>query len=76
MTMHARGTFNVKVQPLETLDHPEGTALGRLSIDKQFQGDIVGTSQGQMLSAGGSTTFGFLGSGTATTPAVTCAATT
>ena len=28
------------------------------------------------LSAGGSTTFGFLGSGTATTPTVTCAATT
>ncbi len=27
------------------------------------------------LSAGGSTTFGFLGSGTATTPAVTCTAT-
>ncbi len=28
------------------------------------------------LSAGGSTTFGYLGSGTATTPTVTCAATT
>ena len=28
------------------------------------------------LSAGGSTTFGFLGSGTATTPTVTCTATT
>jgi hypothetical protein len=55
VTMHARGTFNVKVQPVETTDHPEGTTLGRLSIDKQFQGDIVATSQGQMLSAGGST---------------------
>jgi len=45
----ASGTFEVKLTPHPTAhDHP-GAPLGRFSIDKQFRGDLVGTSQGEML---------------------------
>ena len=48
----ATGTFDVKVAPLE---HSAGdTTLGRMSIDKQFHGDLQGTSKGEMLTAGAS----------------------
>ena len=49
MTVHARGTFDVDLKPLE--GDPAFAALGRLSIDKQFHGDLEATSRGQMLSA-------------------------
>ena len=46
----AIGTFDVKVAPLE---HSAGdTTLGRMSIDKTFNGDLQGTSKGEMLTAG------------------------
>lgn len=51
MTTHAKGTFEVKVIPLAE-DKSEGSTLGRMSIDKQFRGDLEGTSKGEMLSAG------------------------
>jgi hypothetical protein len=54
MTLHARGTFEVQLAPLapQPLAHAEADGnLGRLSIDKQFQGDLSGLSQGEMLSA-------------------------
>ena len=41
----ATGTFDVKLTPAE------GSATGRMSIDKQFHGDLEGTSKGEMLSA-------------------------
>ena len=31
---------------------PSGSTLARLSIDKQFHGDLEATSKGEMLSAG------------------------
>src|SRR5437763_9782297 len=43
----AAGTFEVKLTPQAT-DDP---TLARLTIDKQFHGDLEGTSKGQMLSA-------------------------
>ena len=46
----ASGTFEVKVSPLATDDKADAT-LGRMSIDKQFHGDLEGTSKGEMLSA-------------------------
>lgn len=50
-TMQATGTFEVKLSPLET--YPEAdTKIGRMSIDKTFAGDLIGTSQGEMLSGG------------------------
>lgn len=51
MTTPAKGTFEVKVIPLAE-DKSEGSTLGRMSIDKQFRGDLEGTSKGEMLSAG------------------------
>jgi hypothetical protein len=50
VTNHARGTFEVKL----TLQAGEGeadTGFGRMSIDKQFNGDLEGTSKGIMLSS-------------------------
>ena len=46
MTTRAVGTFEVKLTPRE----PEGdSGVGRMVLDKQFQGDLEATSQGQML---------------------------
>ncbi len=49
---HANGTFEVKLNPQGSEDKAEGKTLGRMSIDKQFHGDLVGTAKGQMLTAG------------------------
>ena len=45
---HASGTFEVKLAP-QTDDKSGDAALGRMTIDKQFHGDLEGTSKGQML---------------------------
>lgn len=50
--MIASGTFNVNLEPLDARATGEdGIALGRMSIDKVFTGDLEATSQGEMLSA-------------------------
>lgn len=51
MTMHASGTFDVKIALLEAYNKTDPT-LGRMSIDKQLHGDLEATSKGEMLSAG------------------------
>lgn len=51
VTMVASGPFEVKLTPQATDEGAEGTPLGRMSIDKQFHGDLEGTSRGEMLSA-------------------------
>jgi hypothetical protein len=45
---HANGTFEVKLVP-QADDKSADAALGRMTIDKQFHGDLEGTSKGQML---------------------------
>jgi len=50
--MAANGTFEVKLRPLETYDQAADAKIGRMSIDKTFQGGLVGTSRGEMLSGG------------------------
>ncbi|HUJ30648.1 MAG TPA: DUF3224 domain-containing protein [Candidatus Acidoferrum sp.] len=52
VTTHALGTFEVKVTPLKLDDSGADAALGRMSLDKQFHGDLEGTSRGEMLTAG------------------------
>jgi hypothetical protein len=52
--MHASGTFEVTVKPEATEDQSEGLPLGRMSLEKQFRGELEGTSKGEMLSAGSS----------------------
>jgi hypothetical protein len=46
----ASGAFDVKLSPQATGDNADAS-LGRMSIDKQFHGDLEGTSKGEMLSA-------------------------
>jgi hypothetical protein len=52
MTKHATGTFEVKVTPQTSDDSSQHATLGRMSIDKQFHGDLQDSSKGQMLTAG------------------------
>ncbi len=52
MNQTATGPFDVKLNPLEAYNKDEGALLGRLSIDKQFHGDLEATSKGEMLSTG------------------------
>ena len=47
MPTHASGSFDVKLNPQAADD----SALGRLTIDKTFHGDLEATSKGQMLAA-------------------------
>jgi Protein of unknown function (DUF3224) len=51
MTRHANGPFDVKLTPQPPEDKDEST-LGRMTIDKQFHGDLEAASKGQMLTAG------------------------
>lgn len=48
VTTRATGTFEVKLTPQPI----EGELLSRMTIDKQFHGDLAGTSKGEMLAAG------------------------
>jgi hypothetical protein len=50
-TTIAIGTFEVKLNPLPP-HAPEEQNLGRLSIEKQFHGDLDALSKGEMLTAG------------------------
>lgn len=52
MTTKATGTFDVKLNPLDAYDKSADSAMRRMSIDKQYHGDLEGTSIGEMLSAG------------------------
>jgi hypothetical protein len=54
MNKRAAGPFEVKLQPLDVSPLASGTGLGRMSLDKQFHGDLDAVSQGEMLSAMGS----------------------
>lgn len=46
----AAGNFDVKLEP-QSDAHTAGTALMRLTIDKQFYGDLQASSKGMMLAA-------------------------
>jgi hypothetical protein len=49
-TQHATGTFDVKITPQKPDNPPaEESKVGRMSIDKQFHGDLEATSKGEML---------------------------
>jgi len=51
MKTHASGTFEVKLNPRAPDDKSEDATIGRMSIDKQYHGDLEGIGKGQMLSA-------------------------
>lgn len=50
--MRASGHFEVKLAPLEPYNREPAAALGRMSIDKVFEGDLQAVNKGEMLSAG------------------------
>lgn len=52
MTMHAHGTFEVKMTPQPAQDGVGDPGIGRMALDKQFHGDLEATGNGQMLAAG------------------------
>jgi Protein of unknown function (DUF3224) len=52
MVHRASGPFDVKITP-QSEDKADGVPLGRMSLQKTFRGDLVGTSQGEMLTAMG-----------------------
>lgn len=50
VSSRAVGTFQVKLTPQPARDG-EGSALGRMHLDKEFFGDLEGTAAGEMLTA-------------------------
>jgi hypothetical protein len=54
--MQARGTFVVKLSPADASALGQEAALGRMTIDKTFAGDIDGTSKGEMLTGAADST--------------------
>ena len=49
-TMRGHGTFDVKLKP-QPAEAGADASLSRMTIDKEFHGDLEGTSKGQMLAA-------------------------
>jgi hypothetical protein len=47
----ASGPFEVKLNPLPAYNADPGSLLGRMSLDKQFHGDLEARSKGEMLTA-------------------------
>jgi hypothetical protein len=48
----ATGPFDVKLSPQTAYNTDPTALLGRMSIDKQYHGDLEATSKGEMLTAG------------------------
>jgi hypothetical protein len=49
MTRQATGPFEVKLNPESPSTPAAAAGLGRMSLDKQFHGDLDASSQGEML---------------------------
>lgn len=51
MARTAKGSFDVKLQPMTFEGADPAWKLGRMSIDKTMSGDLAATTKGQMISA-------------------------
>jgi len=51
MSALAQGTFTVEMKPQSEPSNAEGVSLGRMSLDKRFEGDLMATGKGEMLTA-------------------------
>jgi hypothetical protein len=49
MTMHASGTFEVKMIPQPAQDGVGDASIGRMALDKQYRGDLEAVGKGEML---------------------------
>jgi hypothetical protein len=54
-SMHATGPFEAKITPQ---DDKLNDGISRMLLDKQFHGDLEGTSKGQMLASGSAKSSG------------------
>ena len=52
MAHSARGTFEITMKQPPVGEGVGRAAVGRMLLDKQFSGELVGVGQGEMLSAG------------------------
>ncbi len=52
MTQLAKGSFEIVMTPAPAGEGAGRLSVGRMLIDKKYQGDFTGTGQGEMLSAG------------------------
>ena len=52
MSTRASGAFEVRMSPQAPDEGDEGVSIGRMLIDKRFEGDLEATSKGQMLASG------------------------
>ena len=50
-TAIAKGTFSVKLEPQPDTGPVDGVSLGRIALDKHYEGDLVATARGEMLTA-------------------------
>ena len=51
MNAVAKGTFVVQMKPQQEDSAQDDVSLGRMSLDKRFEGDLVATGSGEMLTA-------------------------
>jgi len=51
LTKVASGSFDVKLTPQAPDEKDEGTTLGRMSLEKQYHGDLDASARGEMLTA-------------------------
>jgi hypothetical protein len=51
MSAIAKGMFTVEMKPQSEPNVGEGVSLGRMSLEKSFEGDLTATSRGEMLTA-------------------------
>ncbi|MES2934540.1 MAG: DUF3224 domain-containing protein [Pseudomonadota bacterium] len=52
MTQRANGSFEVKITPQSLANTEAAATLSRMSIDKQYTGDLIASGRGEMLTAG------------------------
>jgi len=56
---HVAGTFDIKVTPIRAdNDAARNANVGRMSLDKQYKGDLTARSSGEMLAYGDGVTSG------------------
>ena len=51
MSAIAKGSFSVELKPQAEPSAADGVSLGRMSLDKKFEGDLIAVGKGEMLTA-------------------------
>ncbi|PWF47796.1 DUF3224 domain-containing protein [Massilia glaciei] len=49
--MRVSGTFTITMKPIAPAEHAGRTAIGRISLDKQYQGALSASGKGEMMTA-------------------------